>query len=204
MKRFAGGFALLLWLCNGQAGAAFITNGDFETGDFAGWTKSDSSIDIVSNFHRTIPQDTGIYQAIFKTGSDAALSQTLGVTAPGDFVLSFDLWYSGVSDTAAEVQVLVSGNPAPVFDLMPSVVDTAGTSAGKFIHYTANFSAGASPTLTFQAKSSANYFVLDNVQVDAAPASATPAPAPPGFVLLASGAASALGLRQIRRRSAAA
>jgi len=78
---FAAAFAVLT---GGPARASLVTNGNFGTGDFTGWTNpADSGIMI----DQTFPAPGDIYDAAFTGGG--TLSQSIATTPGASYVLAF-------------------------------------------------------------------------------------------------------------------
>src|SRR5476651_849223 len=86
-----------------QAAAQIVTNGDFETGDFTGWTLSGDTNSMIIDFSKAansipgystsgiIPY-SGSYEAALATsgsGQLGFLSQTLTTTAGTNYLLTF-------------------------------------------------------------------------------------------------------------------
>lgn len=160
------------------AQAQLVTNGDFETADFTGWTLS-------GNAHYTTPNpDTfvfgnphaGIYAAwLGPAGSDGFLSQSIATTAGHAYTVSYWLAVdtnslSGLSspnDFSASFggQSLFSGTNL-------AATDSHSTAAADYVLYSFTTAAAAGPasTLRFGFRDDPAEFRLDDVQVrDAGP-----------------------------------
>jgi hypothetical protein len=135
-----------------SARAGLVTNGDFETGDFAGWSVSDSSVLIDSGSGFVAD---GNFDAAF-TGS-GVLSQTL-LTSPGQsYILSFNLVDEAASAsdtfhvTFGSYSTDISGGDASVFT--SEVLSVPGVDIP------------VNAILSFQATSNALAWHLDDVSV---------------------------------------
>jgi hypothetical protein len=159
MLGLVGVFALSV---SQSANANLITNGDFETGDFTGWTVTKAAFEsIIFVDHGPGPDTTfGAFFGATSTDFDA-ISQTF-VTTPGAlYTLSF---FHQVVNTKFpadnEFRVLFAG--AVVFDNL-----NANPGFGTF---TFNLQAiGPLTTLEFEGRNFPAFDFLDNVSVQAAP-----------------------------------
>lgn len=77
----------------GAANAALVSNGDFETGDFTGWTQFGNGL--FSGVDNTAPQ-AGNFGAYFGPSSDGGIFQTLGTSA--GHVYSVKFWLKNEAD----------------------------------------------------------------------------------------------------------
>lgn len=144
------------------ANAAIVVNGDFETGDFTGWTPDAVSFPI---YIVTAPVAGGNYAAQiagFSFGPDT-LSQTVATTAGHGYTLSFDYWQDGGTPNGFDV----SWNGVSVF----SQTDTDTGVA--YQHVTANVVGSGSDTLVFTAYNDPAFSYVDNVALGTVPEPAT-------------------------------
>jgi hypothetical protein len=150
---------------NIAVGGNLIVNGDFETGDFSGWTPSGNTgstgVD-GSNVHG------GNFAAFLgPVGSDGFIAQTFATTAGTTYVLDYWLQHDGGSPSDFYAQI----NGATV---LGSRLDNPP--AFGYTEYTFSFvAAGPTSQLRFGFREDPTYFHLDDVSV--APA---PGPAPHG------------------------
>lgn len=189
MKRsiVLGIVASALILSSSGAGAAIITNGGFETGNFSGWTVNtggdakypevviaygQSSNYPTGAFGEIIPAPVGGGQfgAYFVSDNHAqSISQSIALTSGISYTVSYDI-YSPLNGRAnpfdALLQSATAGHLSPVF--------TAKTLAPGWTEYSGSFLAGASPysfTLNFLplggvgSGHTAADFVVDNIAV---------------------------------------
>jgi hypothetical protein len=193
MERKLLGAALLIGV-TGVAHANLVANGDFETGDFTGWTQSgNTSFTTVNTNGGNGPSAPGIYSAqLGPVGSTGFLTQTLTTTAfPPLYTLSFDLRNASGAPTN-EFHVRWNGisvfdlNNAPTFDWTPFTFPLPPATSG-------------STPLEFEFRHDPFYWFLDNVSV-------TPIPIPLAAWLLGSGlmGLAVLGLRNGKSQAAAA
>jgi hypothetical protein len=140
-----------------------IVNGDFETGDFTGWTQfGDPGFTGVSS---GAPVHGGTYAAFFGPGSLGGITQTVTTTPGQSYTLS--LWLSHpFTTTGTEYQVQIDGT------IVDDQFDMGNFTYTQFTYtYTA---LGATSTIQLGFAEPPQYFFLDDVTL----APATPAPAP--------------------------
>ena len=190
MKKIA--FATLLAVSAFSANAAteLVTNGNFETGTFAGWTKSGNASlsDVISN--TTTSNHTYLWRS-GATGSSAYISQVLGTQANYTYTLSFDIFNSAVSSTNADAvsfSAAFNGNVVYGFKNEKRNWD--------HITITGLKATGAATELKFGARNDPSFIRLDNVSVQV-----TAVPEPETYAMMLAG----LGLMGLiaRRRKAA-
>lgn len=147
----------VLALAVGSAKAELIINGDFETGDFTGWTTS-------GNMSFTDVTDDPTYVESGTYGVQLGAVETLGFlsqsipTNPGDsYTLEFDLRNDG--GTPNQMQVTIGG------DLQFFLLNTAAFS---WTHYSLAFTGSPASDMTdieFGFRQDPAWFGLDNVSV---------------------------------------
>ena len=192
MRKLAKAFlslAAILCLETGQAKADLITNGSFETGDFTGWTQTgNTGFTGVSGVFGGVSPTDGNFQAFFgAVGSLGGIVQTVAPTTSGQsYQLTFDLHNFG--GTPSEYKVTVDGVVAF------NVVDPGSF---PYTTFTYNFVAsGTSTPVEFEFQQNPDYFLLDNVHLNAA--AAVPEP---GTLALAGMAIFGLAAYGRRRRA---
>lgn len=110
------GTAFLVSTTVASAAAQIVTNGGFETGDFAGWTQFGNTgfSGVSGNFSGLVDPFEGAYQAFFgQVGSTGGIFQTLTTTPGATYDLNFFLYSFGGNPNSFDV----SWNGSSVFSL---------------------------------------------------------------------------------------
>ena len=173
----------------GRANADLITNGNFGTGDFTGWTVGG---DTVNAFYSVYGHDSvlpnGNYAQFFTYGAPVTISQTLA-TSPGTvYTVSFSLYNSDHSGSPGDIssynefQALWNGSVIPSVHLV-----NAPAFNWTEYEFTAT-AASPSAVLTFSFQQDGSNFNFTN---------ASAVPVPGALLLFGPGL---LGLMGVRRR----
>ena len=180
------------------ASAGSVVNGDFETGNFTGWTQSgDTSFTGVGNAATLAglggSVHSGTFAAYFGPGGGSRglgfITQTLATTPGTDYTLDFWLAHP-FTDPGSGVEwlVRVGGN---------TLLDSHDTPNFDYREFTFTFTAtSASTDLQFGFAEPGAHFFLDDVSVNV--------PEPGSCILLGVGAAMLFGYSRLRRKSALA
>ena len=173
--------------------AATVVNGDFETGDFSGWTVFGDLSGGFVGVDVAAPQ-AGSYAAYFGSdGSTSGLSQLVATTVGASYDVGF--WLKAEADVngvATPNSFAFSWGGAPVLSL-------TNLPAGNYVRYASRLIATtASTSIAFTFQNDPAFFDLDSVAVVAS------VPEPSSVALLAGGGGLvvALGYRRRQRKSA--
>lgn len=171
-------------------GQNLLTNGSFESGDFApGWNCGGNCefTQVVSGpfYVYNGAQDGQFYVTGGAVGAPADISQTFSDTAGAQYTLSF--WMASVGDDPSFFGVDINGNSL----LSQNDPNTGGV----WTQFTFNFTGTGSDTLTFHIQDDPEYIALDNVSVEQSGGGTVPEPS--SFLLMGSGV---LGLAGVIRR----
>lgn len=170
--------------CNGFSNN-LVSNCSFETGTFSGWsgtatTSLNSGVDTLSPF-------VGRYEAYLgSVASTVALTQTLGTSAGGSYLIEFEL----LNDTSPSTGYLNSF--ALQFGGVTLFSESAVNAGGYTLYSFLGTAASSSTSLSFVSRNDGGDFDLDSVSVVGV------TPEPSSWVLLATGAVGLGGM--VRRR----
>jgi subtilase family serine protease len=155
-------------------GQSVLQNGDFEAGDFSGWTLVGNTT-LAGNIYNAVENTTsgfttthsGTYGAFLGDTNLASLSQTFS-TVPGQFYL-LSLWLDNPASGTGQRFILswqTNGGPAQTLFSITSPPAFTWTNLQFLVG-----SSGANATVRLQAENDSNYFGVDDVK-------AVPIPAP--------------------------
>lgn len=142
-----------------------LTNGDFETDDFTGWTQSGntSSTGVVPGVFGGISPESGGYQAYFGNAvTNSYLSQSVATIAGTDYNLTYYAAFINQTGDPSEFSVQIDG--ITLSDLNP-VPDMEAYKQYSFV-----FQATSALTmLTFATRNDPAANLLDNVSISSVP-----------------------------------
>ncbi|NVD72413.1 PEPxxWA-CTERM sorting domain-containing protein [Duganella sp. BJB1802] len=171
MKKLAIAAILAASTLSAQAATELVVNGNFETGNFTGWTKSGnpSLSDVISN---TVTSNHTFVWRSGATGSPAYISQSLATSAGWTYSLSFDVYNTATSNTTFEADF----NGVSVYAFK--------NEARNWTHVTLDglTATGAATELKFGARNDPSFVRLDNVSV-----TVTAVPEPETYAMLLAG-----------------
>lgn len=169
--------------------ANLLTNGDFQTGTFAGWTQGGnfSYSQVIAGYGVS-----GSYGAkLGPVGADGSLSQSFSTVAGSKYRLAF--WMSSEGGTPNDFSAAVDANV---------VFSQINIPAQSYALYSYDFTGTGHDSVTFKFRNDPRYLGLDNVSVEKIAASSAAVPEPGSLALVGLGLGLA-GLAQRRRRTRA-
>lgn len=175
--------AILVLSALSASATPLVTNGDFETGTFAGWTLSgDTSTSVISKNNVT-SNTTNVWRS-GASDAETYISQVLTTVANASYTLSFDVYTDSTSGSSFSASF--GGN----------VVSSFVNEVHNWTHYSVtNLVAGGTSTeLKLGARNDPRFTRVDNISV--VQTSTVPEPA---SMLLLSGAFAALALTRRRK-----
>jgi len=191
---YATASAVALSVMAVPAQAALVVNGDFQTGNFTGWTVS-SDEDSNASVQMPFDGEEGDYRAVFVGSGVSDLAQTFATVAGSQYRLTFDALVDfpfarmAAPPAPGEVRMLVT--------IDGQEVEVPSDTGGGLTNYALDFTGSGASRLLFQIAAGPGRWQLDNVIVTPTVA-AVPEPATWAMMLTGFGIAG-LSLRSRRR-----
>jgi hypothetical protein len=187
-KTWAWAAAMAFVMAAPLAQANQIVNGDFESGDFTGWTQSGDPADFVAVDGSAA--HSGDFGALFGSTDPSGISQSFATVAGQSYTVDFWLM---LDDSARPNNFSWSWNGAAQ---TPSLSDAAGFGFQEF-SFTVT-AAGASSSLAFNFQNPQSYWLIDDISVNASVAAV---PEPETYALMGVGLMLVAGMVHKRRKA---
>jgi Carbohydrate binding domain/PEP-CTERM motif len=179
-----------------SAGGNLVVNGDFETGDFTGWTLTGNLGDLYVGNSPNAPHSGSFAAELGEVGSPGFMAQDLATTPGGTYTLSF--WLIGTASAGPPNLFSASFGGTTLLDLVNYQSPTTYT---EFV-YSGLVASSSSTTLQFGFQQNPSYAALDDVSVVQTGTTAIPEPSSLGLAAIA--VVSGIGYWGRRRRLATA
>lgn len=185
MKTFLCSSALILFLFSPGYASNILINGDFETGDFTGWTNSGWFIDTSNPNSGVYDASTGCSGASCTSVGDpnsAYIYQDVATNVGTTYDLTF-FYDSGQVPTYGSELLVLWGDPAAAS--LSTVVDFVNVdTSGAYAEYTGTVTATSGTSqLEFLGRQDLDFYYLDDVSLTAPSTSAVPEPGTASLVV---------------------
>lgn len=188
-KTLAWAAAMAFVMAAPLAQANQIVNGDFESGDFAGWTQSGDLADFIGI--DGFAAHSGDFGAFFGNTDPAGISQSFATTAGQSYTVDFWLM---LQDGATPNNFSWSWNGAAQGS---GLTDVARIDNFQEFSFTVT-AAGASSSLAFSFQNPNSYWLIDDISVNASVAAV---PEPETYALMGAGLMLVAGMVHRRRKA---
>jgi hypothetical protein len=162
----------LLCTIGTAAQAQLVQNGSFETGDFAGWTRSGDTLLTSVTVPTLGAPDGDRYAVLASFGTTGTISQKIPTDIGRNYIYSFSLANSvGITTLGQQSSFLFAagGNP---------LVSLTNPTGFQFTPFSGTFTASSTETeIAFTARHDPGAFRLDAISVNGARVGAVPEPA---------------------------
>lgn len=185
-KKFIAVSALVFAVFNASAQGNLVVNGDFETGSFAGWTKSGnpSLSDVIAN---TVTSNHTFVWRAGSTGSLGYISQNIATQAGQSYSFSFDVYNTATSNAIFEAWF----GGTKIYSFSNTVHNWTHVAFDDLV------ATGLSTQIKFGARNDPSFTRLDNVTLTAA----VPEPETYALMLAGLGLMGAIARRRNKRQA---
>jgi len=160
-----------LFSCSwGSATAGLIVNGDFEQGNFSGWSVGTPDAFVLHSFDGFNPNSEHFFAILETPFQLGAISQKISDTAGHDYILSLHLG----SDGKTPNEFKIDWNGKPLYD-QTNLPDTR-SNLSQYNLLSFSVVGTGSDMLTLSGQNNLGALAVDDVSLDAAPDAAVPEP----------------------------